>query len=146
MTPLDAAYATVHDVLGGSEALGPRMGMSAAVLRNKVNLHNTTHHLTLAEADRLIALTGDARILHALAQTHAYLCVKVQDDIPASDMAVLEMVTQVWRSNGDVGASVDAVLADGRVERSELTAVRQALYRHQQHLVGLLQRLESMAE
>jgi len=65
MNTIDAAYHTVHDYPGGAEALAPRMGMSAAVLRNKVNPNNTTHHLTYAEAQRIVALTGDVRMLQA---------------------------------------------------------------------------------
>lgn len=37
MNVTDAAYVTVHQYPGGSEALTPRLGMSAAVLRGKVN-------------------------------------------------------------------------------------------------------------
>ncbi|WP_341772648.1 phage regulatory CII family protein, partial [Burkholderia pseudomallei] len=48
MNIIDAAYAVVHDYPGGSESLAPRLGMSAAVLRNKVNPNNATHHLGLA--------------------------------------------------------------------------------------------------
>jgi hypothetical protein len=53
MNITDAAHKTVKDYPGGSEALAVRIGMSAAVLRNKVNPNNTTHHLTLAEASEI---------------------------------------------------------------------------------------------
>ncbi|MFY4005014.1 phage regulatory CII family protein [Achromobacter denitrificans] len=48
---------------GGSEYLEPLVGISAAVLRNKVNPNNTTHHVTLAEADSIGRIMGDAGIL-----------------------------------------------------------------------------------
>ena len=70
MNVTDAADATVHDYPGGSESLAPRMGMSAAVLRNKVNPGNDRNHLSLSEADRLMRVTGDHRILQALADQH----------------------------------------------------------------------------
>lgn len=41
------------------------MDISAAVLRNKVNPNNQTHHLTLAEAVRIVDLTDDEQILQA---------------------------------------------------------------------------------
>lgn len=34
MNIIDAAIATVHDYLGGSESLGPRVGLSGALLRS----------------------------------------------------------------------------------------------------------------
>src|SRR5690606_28718993 len=89
----DAAYATVHDYKGGSESLGPRVGISPAVLRNKVNQNNETHHLTLAEAVRMADMTGDTRILQAWAHQSGFLLVKAPDACAASsDMAVLEQV------------------------------------------------------
>ena len=48
MNVVDAAYLAVHTYPGGSESLGPRIGMSPAVLRNKVNPNCSTHHLSLA--------------------------------------------------------------------------------------------------
>ena len=57
MNIIDAAYNTVHDYPGGSSALATRMGIkSPAVLNSKVNPNTETHHLTLAEASKLMAL------------------------------------------------------------------------------------------
>jgi hypothetical protein len=64
----DAAYAVAHDYPGGTESLAPRLGMSGAVLRNKVNPNNTTHHLTLAEALRMSEITSDRRVAEAFAR------------------------------------------------------------------------------
>jgi hypothetical protein len=146
----DAAYATVHDFPGGASALAPRMrddgSMSSTVLSNKVKLENPRNQLSLFEADRLMSLTGDLRILHALADQHAHVCVPADMQAPASDMAVLELVTQVWRSNGDVGSTVADILADGKVEAHELPALREAIYRMQMALFTLLHRLEGMVQ
>lgn len=49
-------------------------------------------------------------------------------------------------ANGNVGAAVDATLADGRVELRELKQVRGAIYRTQQAMLAMLARLEEMAE
>ena len=61
----DAAHATVHDYPGGAASLAPRLGMVQAVLNSKVNPNTHTHHLTLAEAMRIMTMTGDHRILRA---------------------------------------------------------------------------------
>lgn len=58
MNVTDAAYDTVHQHPGGSEALAPRLGISAAVLRGKVNPNSDRNLLSLQEADALMARTG----------------------------------------------------------------------------------------
>lgn len=146
MDLLDAFHATVHDYPGGCESLAPRMGMSPAVLRNKANPNVVSNHPLLVDADRAMALTGDYRVLHTLAVNHGHVCYRVDADVPASDLAVLELVTHVWSANGNVGAAVEATLADGRVERHEVAKVRGAIYRTQQALLAMLARLEDMAE
>ena len=145
MNVLDAAYSTGHDYPGGCESLAPRIGVGAAVLRNKLNPNTQTHHLTLVEADRMMAAAEDYRILHALALNHSHVCIKVDSDMPASDLAVLELVTHVWRSNGDVGSAVDDTLSDGLVERHEIARVEEAIYRTQQAMNAMLLRLKELA-
>lgn len=146
MNVQDAFYQTVHGAVGGIEALAVRLGMSAAILRNKANVHSSTNKPMLDDADRAMGITGDHRILHALAQNHGYVCFKMGDDINASDMAVLELVTQVWTTNGEVGAEVNRTLADGRVDRGEVERVRAAVYRAQKALLEVVSRLDGMAE
>lgn len=146
MNVLDAFYHTVHDAEGGPESLAPRLGMSAQVLRNKANRDNTTNKPLLAEADKIMGLTGDFRILDALAANHNRVVVEVKSDSGACDMAILELVTHVWQSNGNVGSAVHQALADGKVEKCELAKVRGAIYKTQQALNEMLMRLEGMAE
>lgn len=146
MSLQDAFYATVHDYPGGCESLAPRMDTTPAVLRNKANPNNTVNVVTLRDVDRAMALTGDYRVLHALAANHGHVAVRIDAHGTSGDMAVLELVTQVWAANGNVGAAVDATLADGRVEVRELKAVRAAIYRTQQAMLSMLARLEEMAE
>jgi hypothetical protein len=144
MDVLDAFYHTVHDY--GTEALAPRLGCSAAVLRNKADPRKDHNKPMLGDADMVMALTGDYRILHALAANHNHICIKGDPYGPASDLAILELVTHVWQAEGDVGAAVHTALADGRVDRKEIAAVRGAIYKAQQALNAMLIRLEDMSE
>ncbi|MDQ8022211.1 MAG: phage regulatory CII family protein [Moraxellaceae bacterium] len=146
MTPADAFFHTVHDYPGGAVSLAPRMGLSAGVLRNKANRNCSTNHVLLEDADRAMALTGDFRVLHALAMAHGHVCLKLDTDVPASDLAVLDLVTEVWAANGDVGCAVRTTLADNRVDMREVREVRAAIYRQIQVLQMMLGRLEDMAE
>jgi hypothetical protein len=146
MNPRDAFHHTVHDYPGGCEALAVRLGMSAVILRNKANASHAHNKPMIDDVDRVMGVTGDHRVLHALAQGHGYVCFKMGDDATASDMAVLELVTKVWTTNGEVGAEVNRTLADGRVDQDEVERVRAAVYRAQKALLEVVSRLDGMAE
>lgn len=152
MNVIDAAYATVHDHPGGASALAPRFvtrsggAMSPAVLNSKVDPGKDSHHLTLAEADRLITFTQDFRVLHAMAMNHGHVCIRVSSDAPSSDLAILELVTAVWECNGDVGREVNAALADGRIEQTEIDRVKKAIYRVQLAMQQMVMRLDEMKD
>lgn len=126
MNSIDSAHATVHDYPGGSESLGPRVGISPAVLRNKVNPNNETHHLTFAEARRIVGLTGDARMLQAWAHEAGFLLVKAPDGADECDMSVLESVMETGVAHGQFMQSIHAALADGRVDQKEVDAIAHA--------------------
>src|SRR5690606_32968656 len=109
MNSTAAAYATVHDYKGGSESLGPLVGISPAVLRNKVNINNDTHHLTFAEARRIADMTGDFRMLQSWAHEAGFLLVKAPaGSADSCDMAVLEQVVGLGVANGQFMQTIHA--------------------------------------
>lgn len=136
---------------GGIEALAAALSsadhkVNGQILRNQL-AGNDRHTLGLDRAEEIVDLCDSDELAHAAARQRGGVFIKLPDsDIPASDLAVLELVTHVWRANGDVGRAVDETLADGRVEVGELAAVRQAIYRTQQAMTAMLQRMEQMAE
>lgn len=146
MNILDALHQTAHGVAGGCEALAVRLGMSAQILRNKVNPNSSTNKATLEDVDRIMGVTGDHAVLHALARNHGYVCVRVDNDGAASDVAVLELATKIWSANGEVGAEVHAALADGIVARHEIERVEAAVFRVIRALNEMVNRLNGMAE
>ncbi|MFC7515066.1 phage regulatory CII family protein [Herbaspirillum sp. GCM10030257] len=146
MNLLDAFFNTVHDYPGGAESLAPRMGMSAAILRNKADQTKEHNKPLLVDADKAMGLTGDYRILDALARNHGFVLHRKEDGVIASDMSVVEVVGMIWKAEGEVGAQVSQTLADGKVEKSEVEKVKEAVYRLEQMLGTLTKRLEGMAE
>ncbi|PQV50999.1 phage regulatory CII family protein [Paraburkholderia sp. BL21I4N1] len=146
MNILDAAHAVAHDYPGGCESLAPRMGMSAAVLRNKVNPNNTTHHLTVAEAVRMSQITGDVRIAEAIANELGHALVKLPQVSDCCDSAIVEMMGKAWETHGDVGREITKTLEDGRVEHKEVARVEARIFAHAQVLFNLAARLRGMAE
>jgi hypothetical protein len=142
-----AAELTVHEFKGGSESLGPLVGITPAVLRNKVNPNNTTHHLTLAEAVRICRMTADFRILTAWAHEAGFLLVKAPSHCQAeSDMSVLEQVVGFMVASGVYGQEIHKALADGGVDRQELTRIREAGAGVMTAVGELNTRLEGMAD
>lgn len=114
---LDAAYHTAHGFPGGVPALAQRMAMSPNTLTHKVGLNNTTHHLTLREAQAMMELTGDVRMLHALAGSLGYTCVSLRADGAAT---TLEQVMHMAKEFGEVLCSVNTAVADGCVTPNEM--------------------------
>ncbi|HDS1216240.1 TPA: phage regulatory CII family protein [Stenotrophomonas maltophilia] len=141
MNITDAAHKTVKDYPGGSEALAVRIGMSAAVLRNKVNPNNNTHHLTLAEASEIMGVTGDDRILHAMAVEHGYTLQKMQADGMASVMgAMLENAAK----QGAFAQALQDALADELISENEMKAISSAGTAQVEAMINLLARLRAV--
>ncbi len=113
----DAAYHTAHDFPGGVPALAQRMAMSANTLAHKVGLNNTTHHLTLREATAMQEVTGDVRMLHAMADALGYTCISLHSN---GQGMTLEKVMAMAKEFGDVLASVNAAVSDGQVTPNEM--------------------------
>lgn len=146
-----AVHRAARKFNGGIEALAaalssPDLQVKPQILRNQL-VGNERHSLGLDRAEEIVDLCDSDELAHAAARQRGGVFVKLPaDGTPASDMAVLELVTHVWRANGDVGRAVDEALADGRVEQGELAAIKAAIYRVQQTMVSMLGRLEGMAE
>ena len=125
MNIIDAANATVHDYPGGSESLGPRVGLPANLLRDKVNPGSDTH-LTLAEAERIMALTEDFRMLEVLAHQHGFLLVRAPASCTTiSDMDPLERAVG-RRVAGNEFVHLEHAAQEGQVDERELRAIRAA--------------------
>jgi hypothetical protein len=142
----DAAYAVAHDYPGGTESLAPRLGMSGALLRNKVNQNNTTHHLTLAEAVRMSDITNDLRILESWAKQAGRALFELPVPENCADADVIELMARTWETNGDIGREVNETFKDGRVEPHEVRRVKDSAWTHMVTLLSMVTRIEGMAE
>jgi len=113
---LDAAHKTAHGCAGGCDVLAVRMDMKPGVLRNKVNPNSSTHHLTLAEADEMMGLTGDHRILQALAAQHGYALVRTE--LPAVDGSLMSSVLAFLGASGAMSTALNGVLVKGQITKN----------------------------
>lgn len=143
MNILDAAHATVRNYPGGSESLGPRIGMSPAVLRNKVNPNNTTHHLTLAEADAIMGVSDDHRMLHALAAEHGYTLQRID---AADAGSVIGSMLAAAAAKGDLAGVIAASLEDNRITPNEAADIARACAAVQAAIVKVGQHARAAAK
>ena len=118
MNILDAAYATGHDYPGGAHALGPRLGMTGKMLANKLNPFDVNHKVTLSEALQMQVLTGDHRILMAMADELGYVAIPAPGCV--SDDDVSHALASMCAEFGDYMRKVDESMRDGKVTASEL--------------------------
>jgi hypothetical protein len=142
----DTAHAVAHEYDGGCESLAPRIGMSANILRNKVNPNNTTHHLTLVEAVRMSVMTQDRRIVDAFARELGLVCIELPEPENCADADVIELVARTWETNGDIGREINAIFADGLVEQREIPPLKARALKHVRTVLGLVSRIAGMAE
>lgn len=136
MNVQDAAYGTVHDYPGGSESLAPRIGMSAAVLRGKVNPNNDRNLLSLAEADKAMGVTGDFRILHALAAQHGFVLTPME---PSESVDVTVAMLSAAAAKGDLATVIGRALQDGLITGNELADIGRACAALHARIVGVAQ-------
>ncbi|ROT45027.1 phage regulatory CII family protein [Pusillimonas sp. NJUB218] len=145
MNPIDAFYHTVHDQPGGAESLAPRMGMSAAVLRNKADPKKECNKPLLADVDKIMDLTGDYRVLRALAHKHGFLLVRAPENCTVeSDMSVLEHVTGLMVAQGKFAQEIHTALADGDLSAKEMTKIEEVGQAFMTEVVEIQQRLRGM--
>lgn len=143
----DAAHATVHDYPGGAVSLGPRVGINPTVLSSKVNPNTTTHHLTLHEAQRIMGVTGDHRILRAMNEDLGYLPPIPRIEVPVGDASLLETYTKMMSELGDVSREFHKALSDGNgISRAELAEIRTQMMELFAAGEELLSRVEQVVE
>lgn len=112
MSVADAVYRTVQKYKGGAESLAPRMGTTANVLRNKVNPNNDTHHLRLDEAVEMMALSGDAQILHAMADELGYVVVPAVGLDEFNNTELMIEFNRLYQGLGQFSARINGSLED----------------------------------
>lgn len=149
MNIIDAAHKTVKDSPGGAEALATRLittndkgeekPMSGAVLRNKVNPNNTTHHVTLKEASEIMDLTGDHRILVALAAEHGYGLHRLE--APENAGCLTSTILATSASKGQFAEVLNNCLKDGLITDNEFAQLQSAASDVQAAMIMLMSRL-----
>lgn len=121
MSILEAAYATVHyDEAEDTSVIAERMGLGKQVLLNKVNVNNTTHHLTLVEAVKLMQVTSDTRILNALAAEFGGIYVPRPEALHESADQLIGDISNMSLKFGTLIQEVAKDIADSKITSNEM--------------------------
>ncbi|MCO8056076.1 phage regulatory CII family protein [Acinetobacter towneri] len=138
MNIIDAAYHTVHDYPGGATALAPRLGIkSPAVLNSKVNPNTDTHHITLVEAIKIMAITNDYRILQSMNAQLGKVAIDLPQIPECRDTALTDLVLSFGMQGGDVYTLFKTMMADGRITRGEAVDLSKVIHKLHEILAEL---------
>ena len=121
-----AVFDTVRDN-GGPIRLGPKLGLSPKILSNKANPRQRANQLSLQEALHLQLVTGDHRILAAMAQTLGYVLVPM-DMPPPSDVELLTLYAQWQDQAGKVHHAIAEAFEDRRVTAPEQVEIERRFH------------------
>ncbi len=121
-----AAFATVRDN-GGPGVLGQRLGIRPVILSNKVNPDQAKNSLTLHESLRLQLLTGDHRILKAMAIALGYVVIPI-DQPPPSDVELLTLYAKWQDQAGRTHHAIANAFEDRRLTSDEQIEVERRFY------------------
>lgn len=142
-----AAYDTVHECSEGVDALAQKIGMkSKQVLINKVCMTTHTHHLTLAEAARIMKVTGDVRIIHALADDMGGIYVP---GVQSGDAGALSVINDISKMSQEFGLLIQEVaddIQDGIITDNEFGRIQAEANKLRLALLRLLSDLSDMHE
>lgn len=143
---LDAAFHTAHDFPGGVPALAQRMApMSPNVLNKKVDPNSESHHLRLDESVKMQSITGDYRILHAMAFTLNHVAIPLPHFEDAGDMELLDGFMDIIRELGELTKEFQSSWADGRITLTELAKIKSEAEDVQCRLAMFVSRLSNLA-
>lgn len=122
---LDAAFHTAHDFPGGVHALAQRMGgVSPNVLNKKVDPRSDTHHLRLDESVKIQSITGDYRMLQAMAFSLNHVAIPLPEVGDSGDMSMLDGFMDILKELGEFSKEFQTGWADGRISKDELDRIK----------------------
>lgn len=142
----EAAYRVAHDYPGGAVKLAAKMGENPGTFLNRVNPETETHRLYLATAVQMQAISGDHRILHAMAGTLGEVCFAIPDLSKVSDASLLETVCAIGREGGDFHREIQNGLGDVRFSRARLAKIRKEGLEFIAAIAETMARIEGMVD
>jgi len=141
----DAAFHTAHDFPGGVAALAQRMGdVSPNVLNKKVDPNAESHHLRLDESVKMQSITGDTRILKAMAFALNHVVIPLPDMPESGDASLLDSFMDIINEMGEFTQAFQQAWADGEVTSKELARIEGEAVDVQTRFAAIVARIREM--
>ncbi|RNE89856.1 phage regulatory CII family protein [Marichromatium sp. AB31] len=141
-----AIYDTAHDFPGGVPAMARLMAANPGTLFNKVSTTHEGHRLNVYEALAMQLLSGDLRILYAMAAELGQGCYTLGDFSDCSDADLLDRITTLGAARGAVDHEIHQAFEDRKITRAEAGQIRQRVEAAVRANLELLSRLDALAE
>nr|VFK14957.1 MAG: hypothetical protein BECKLFY1418C_GA0070996_10127 [Candidatus Kentron sp. LFY] len=131
---------------GGIHAMALAMSVHPGTFRNKVDPSCPNHIPNINEIRAMMLMSGDCRILHALASDVNHACFPLPNIRFPSDTDLIE----AWASwQGEVAETVQQVkraIAERCITQAEIRDIDQELQKDFAHGMAMLEVLKGMAE
>ncbi|WP_199052007.1 phage regulatory CII family protein [Aquitalea sp. ASV15] len=147
MKVAEAAHATVHDYKD-TDHLAKAIGLkSAQMLRNKVNVSkDKSHHLSLQEAELLMKVTGNSRILDALASEFGGFFVPIPKAGRSGSLTIVNDISKMSKEFGSLIEEISVDIEDGVLTRNEFKRIEGEADKLRKALTLLIDDLFAMYE
>jgi len=119
----EAFRATVYDY--GVPEMAAKIGIPAGTLYNKSNLNeSSTHKPSLSDALLVQVVSGDTRVVEAMAFSLGGTFLKLPVIDGVSDTALMEMLCRVQIESGQFHKELQEALGDKKFSREEFASIR----------------------
>lgn len=147
MDVFEAAYRVAHDFKpNGAVGLARKLGKNPAVLLNKLNPNQETHHLSLGDAVAISHAADDDRIAQAFAWERGGFFVRWPQRSGASDMELLTLWMTREQRSGQFAAVVERCYADGGISEQDWREIKAAGMAYVAAFLELMHRFEGMRD
>jgi len=152
MDVFEAAYRTAHDYEGGAAKKGGavklaiRMGQNPGTFLNRVNPEQETHKLWLGDAMLMQVVSGDHRILHAMAAALNEVCYPIPDLTDVSDQALIELICKIGTEGGHFYQVINAGLSEAKFTRAQFAEIRKEGLEYMAAIAETMARIEGLID
>lgn len=109
---------------GGVAEIARQTGSVYAVLIKKTNPHNDKYHLTLREASRIADITNSPMLAQFFAERRGMICINAPDFDHLSDQALLDLILEMGKQQGEWMGEMMKALEDGKINWSEFKRIK----------------------
>lgn len=143
MNPSDALYIAARQYPGGIEALASRLGMSAAVLYNKLSPRSSNNIIGFDESCMILDYLAEVgrddlveMVINAYCWRHNHMTMKLPEHAPGDDR-LLPQVLDILTTPGKLADGLRGALEDDVINARELAQLEQEFHTCLQTLIKL---------